>query len=339
MNWTPLVLLLGAALVAWGLTLLSEHLGKALKLVDSPGGPLKIHQRETPRFGGFAIVVSLWLVHFAGKALGLSSFSQSELFIATLLFALGTWDDFKPRPAAVRLILQVMIFVFSWKLGIRVDFTGSALLDTGLAFGLFIVVINAVNFFDGMDGLLALVAACAFSVWSVVAADAGSAWLANAFAAAILLGFLPRNWHPARTFLGDGGSFVVGFLFYLVFVRSEALGPDRLAGFWVAAVPVCDAVAATLDRLSRHGNVFAGDRDHVYDILNRLGLAAPQVALALGLAAAIAARGTAYMLTRSFLEAAVLTVVLYVILISLILALRRRFRLEPDHHNGHGVPR
>lgn len=332
MIWTNLVLLLGAAATAWTLGLVSEHLGRKLNLVDAPGGALKIHQRATPRFGGFAVIVSLWLVHLAGSFAGSTMFTLPELATATLLFALGTWDDFKPRQALSRLALQVLIFMLSWAWGVRIATTGLFWLDAGVSLFLFIVVINSVNFFDGMDGLLTLTAACALLVWAAVAAESDVVWLPFATSAALLLGFLPRNWHPARTFLGDGGSFVVGFLFYLVFVRSPAPGAQMFTGFWVVALPLCDAVAATVDRLRRHGNVFAGDRDHVYDMLGRLGMSAPQVALLLSLVAAIAARGTSVVASLPTYGAAAATVVLYMVLVVAILAMRRRFR-----QGGHSV--
>jgi hypothetical protein len=94
---------------------------------------------------------------------------------------------------------------------------------------------------------------------------------------------------------------------------------------------VCDAVAATLDRWHRHGDVFAGDRDHVYDILGRLGLSVPRVALSLGLMAAIAARGAHFVADAPVVESLPFTVALYVLLVIVVLALRRRFRLD---HGG-----
>ncbi len=331
-DWRLLALLPGLALAAWLLTLLSERLAVVFHLVDAPGGPLKIHERATPRFGGFAVIASLWLAFLAGHATGVMTFTTAQLAVASLLFALGTWDDFAPRSALARLLLQVMIFAIAWNLGVRVTPSGTGWLDLGLSLVLFIVVINAVNFYDGMDGLLALGALCALAVWSAVAAELYMAWLPAAQCAAVLAGFLPRNWQPARTFLGDSGSLVVGYLFYLVFTAPG--GSTWWPGFWVCAVPVCDAVAATLDRLQRHGNVFEGDRDHVYDILGRFGLSASQVSLILGLLAAITARGTQFVVGAPVAESAVITVALYFLLTLGILLLRRRFRLGNGERHG-----
>lgn len=325
---TRLIWVLPATLaLAWLLTLVSERLAFVLGLVDKPGGSLKIHQKATPRFGGFAVIVALWGVHLTGKALGLEIFTRPQLIVATLLFGLGTWDDFASRGAVTRLVLQALIFAIAWNLGIRVEISGTLWLDFVLSLALFIVVINATNFYDGMDGLLSLCAICALGVWAVVAAESGFAWWPAAASAAVLLGFLPRNWSPARTFLGDGGSLVVGFLFYLTFTGPG--GTSVWPGFWVCAVPVCDAVAATLDRMRRHGNVFQGDRDHVYDILARLGLSTAQVSLLLGLLAAITARGTQLVTESPLVERVISTVGLYTLLVFVVLFLRHRFRL-PD---------
>jgi UDP-GlcNAc:undecaprenyl-phosphate GlcNAc-1-phosphate transferase len=325
--WTVLISLLVAAIAAWVLTLLSERLGLGLGLVDSPGGPLKIHTQPTPRFGGLAIFGALVTAQSCASLFDLPAFTRPELILAAALFLLGTWDDFKPRSPLLRLLLQLLIFALSWALGVRAHMTRWEGFDACFGAVLFVVVINAVNFFDGMDGLLALTAACALGVWAAVSADTGGVWLPFALGSVVLLGFLPRNWHPARTFLGDGGSFVVGFLFYLVFVRSAAAGYERLAGFWVAAVPVCDAVAATLDRAFRHGKVFAGDRDHVYDMLGRLGLPPPSVALVLGLLAAVIARAAAVLSKLPMVAAVLITTVLYAFLILVVMAMRWRFRL------------
>lgn len=339
-DWRLAWLLPAAAVTAWLLTLASEQLARLLGLVDAPGGALKIHQQATPRFGGFAVIVTLWGVHLASAAVGVTIFSAAQLGVASLLFGLGTWDDFASRGAVTRLVLQVLIFAIAWNLGIRVALTGTYWLDAGLSLLLFIVVINAVNFYDGMDGLLALCGICAFGVWSAVAAESNLAWWPAAASAAVLLGFLPRNWHPARTFLGDGGSLVVGFLFYLMFTGADGSGGPGGSGvwpgFWVCAVPVCDAVAATMDRWHRHGNVLLGDRDHVYDILGRFGLTAAQVSLILGLLAAVTARGSHLVVESSLVERVAFSVVLYTMLVLVILLLRRRFRLPNGHRSSAG---
>jgi UDP-N-acetylmuramyl pentapeptide phosphotransferase/UDP-N-acetylglucosamine-1-phosphate transferase len=140
------------------------------------------------------------------------------------------------------------------------------------------------------------------------------------------LGFLSRNWQPAKIFLGDGGSFVLGFVFYLVFVRSGPETAGIIPGFWIAAVPVCDAVAATVDRLIERRGVWTGDRDHIYDILGRWEFSPRRVAFVLAIVAALIARAVVQPLGASMASAVTLTVALYGVMVTAILLLRRRFR-------------
>lgn len=324
---TATLSLLGVTLLTALLaTRLAEVVGRRLGLLDHPQGELKIHDRPVPRSGGFAILLTLFAAQGWSAYQDATLFTSPELITLTLLFVLGTWDDYRPRSPKLRLVLQVLIFSTSWFLGVRFEVFGSAAADFAFALICFIVVVNAVNFYDGMDGVLTLTSVAALGVWAVASADSGAVWAPFAVTAVAALGFLPRNWQPARVFLGDGGSFVLGFIFYLVFVRS---GPDTagiIPGFWIAAVPVCDAVAATVDRLIEKRGVWTGDRDHIYDIMGRWGFSARRVAFALAITAALIARSVAVPFESSMTVALAITAALYGVLVTGVLLLRRRYR-------------
>jgi UDP-GlcNAc:undecaprenyl-phosphate GlcNAc-1-phosphate transferase len=319
--------LLGVTLlVALVATRLAEVVGRRLGLVDHPEGHLKIHDRPVPRSGGMAILLALFAAQGWSAYQDATLFTSAELITLTLLFALGAWDDFRPRSPKLRLLLQVLIFAVSWFLGVQMEVFGSLALDFAFALICFIVVVNAVNFYDGMDGVLALTSIAALGVWSVASADAGAVWAPFAVTAVAALGFLPRNWQPARIFLGDGGSFILGFIFYLVFVRSGPETAGIVPGFWIAAVPVCDAVAATFDRMIQKRGVWTGDRDHIYDIMGRWGFSARRVAFVLAIAAALMARAVVAPLESTMTVGLTMTAALYGILVTAVLLLRRRFR-------------
>jgi UDP-GlcNAc:undecaprenyl-phosphate GlcNAc-1-phosphate transferase len=304
----------------------AEWLGQRLGLVDRPGGELKIHTAPTPRSGGIALFVAIALAAVAAALFDRPLLDLREAAVGVLVFLLGLWDDRQPRSPRLRLVLQVLIYAAGFAAGLRLlpgwpawgDFTA------GLVW--FVVVINAANFYDGMDGVLPLSALLALAAWGFgapgLAAD-GSIALVAAFAIA---GFVPRNWYPSRVFLGDGGSFLVGYVFYLAMARAAlaALGP--VPGLLIAAVPVCDAGAATLDRIFRRAGVLTGDRDHIYDILARRGLSPAAVALLLGALSGLCALLVIFVAPLGTAVRWTTVVTLYLVLTATVLAARHRYR-------------
>lgn len=318
--------LVALALVAtYLLTPLAARVGRAWKLVDQPDSPLKIHGQPTPRSGGLALVATMLVVAAAAAWLERTFITTPELLTVLLLFALGVWDDRRPRSPQLRLVAQVVIYAIAYAIGLRFMPTGYPVVDFVFGLVLFVIVVNAANFYDGMDGLLSLTAAGALGVWAAVALTLGADALVFGLFTATLLGFLPRNWCVARIFLGDGGSFVVGFYFFLVFTRAVESGLGVTSGLWVAAVPVCDAGAATIDRMWRRRGVWLGDRDHVYDVLHRIGWSVPRVALFLALIAALGARMAGWVQALPLLLELSAAACAYLLLTALILHLRRRF--------------
>ncbi len=315
-----------AAVMAWLLTPLAAKLGHKLNMVDEPDGPLKIHSKPTPRTGGIALALTLMILQTVSELLHRPLLTGAEFAVAMLLFGLGLWDDRRPRSARLRLLLQLAIYSVGFTSGLKLHWFGSPWADFAAGLVLFIVVINAINFYDGMDGLLALTGVAALGVWGMYVLELGGDAFVPFVAAAMRLGFLPRNWHPARIFLGDGGSFIVGFFFYLVFTRGIAYSPEPAAGLWVVAMPVCDAMAATLDRLVRRRDIWSGDRDHIYDILARLRWSAPRIAIFLSLAAAILARLAGRIMFFDAEVQWVATAFLYACTVAWIMLMRHRHR-------------
>jgi UDP-N-acetylmuramyl pentapeptide phosphotransferase/UDP-N-acetylglucosamine-1-phosphate transferase len=305
----------------------AEALGRRLGLVDRPGGALKIHAEPTPRSGGVALLAGLLVAALVGWALDGPILNQREAAVGLLLFGLGVWDDKSPRSPKLRMVLQVAIYLFGYAVGLRAHpgWPAWGVFLSGLIW--FVVVVNAANFYDGMDGLLSLTALAAFAVWGAAAGSFGIAPALTLAAAGALAGFLPRNWHPGRIFLGDGGSFLVGFMFYMTLVRGAEGGFGPVPGLLIAALPVCDAGAATLDRIARRTNVWTGDRDHLYDIMARLGLCPRSIALLLGLLSGLCALTAVVVAPLGTAVRWVTVVAVYVLLTAAVLAMRRRYRV------------
>ncbi|HEX8323844.1 MAG TPA: MraY family glycosyltransferase [Tepidisphaeraceae bacterium] len=134
-------------------------------------------------------------------------------------------------------------------------------------------ITNAFNFLDNMDGLSAGVAAVCTTAFLVTALSIGQWFVAGTLAIFLgsLLGFLVWNFAPARIFMGDSGSLVVGFVLGVLTVRTTFLPPgESWAAGWYAvfapvivlAVPLYDLVVVSLIRLSRGDSPFKGDTNH-----------------------------------------------------------------------------
>ncbi|HRQ72874.1 MAG TPA: MraY family glycosyltransferase [Phycisphaerales bacterium] len=146
------------------------------------------------------------------------------------------------------------------------------------------IVTNAMNFIDNMDGLCAGVASVAGTCFLAASLLTGQWFVAATLALLVgsCLGFLAYNRPPARIFMGDGGSLVIGFLLGFLTVRTTYYDPDAAGGWYavfmplvVLAVPLYDFASVTIVRL-RHGrSPFVGDLNHFSHRLVRRGLGKP----------------------------------------------------------------
>lgn len=242
-----------ALVLTIGMTPVAMALARRSGTMDQPG-PLKTHQRPIPYLGGIAV--------FVGVVAGVVGAHRLTLVIPLgLALALGTTDDARDLPAAVRLAAEIGIGITAV---LVVPGPVLARLATG---GLVVVLLNAVNLLDGQDGLatsVALVSAIGFATF-------GGAALPYALGlAGALAGFLVFNRPPARIYLGDGGSYLIG--------TALALAPSLAAGTWsrwsvwfavplIVALPLADTAIAILRRARLRRPLFVGDRSHVYDQL------------------------------------------------------------------------
>jgi UDP-GlcNAc:undecaprenyl-phosphate GlcNAc-1-phosphate transferase len=246
-------------------------------IVDHPG-PLKPHERPVPYLGGVAVFCGIGAAT-AGSA------HPAVLVPLGLALVLGLVDDVASLPALPRLAVELGIGgAVAWVTGPHGLAAGA-----GVALAT-VLLINAVNMVDGIDGL-ALGTCAVTAVGFALVGPAGWRGFATAVAGAAL-GLLLFNRPPAKVYLGDAGSYLLGTaLAVLAGARWSATGsiPDLavLAGLvgyvWVE-------LASTVGRrlLSRRP-VFGGDRDHVYDRLARSGIPQARVTAMLVAGQAVAA--------------------------------------------------
>ena len=167
------------------------------------------------------------------------------------------------------------------------------LIDNRMLVFWIVLIINAFNFLDNMDGLSAGIAIIVTCILFTAAALSGQVFVGGLALLLIgtLLGFLTFNFPPARIFMGDAGSLVIGFLVALLTVRTTYYHQAQ-SGQWypvfmpviVMAVPLYDFISVTFLRISQGKSPFVGDTQHFSHRLKKQGLTDTQTVLTLYLA-------------------------------------------------------
>ena len=315
------------------LTPLSQAIALAVGLVDRPDGRRKLHETAIPLAGGPALYASLSIVVIIA-CLARSVFSivrQSDIAIllglflgCTLICGIGIFDDARGLRGRYKLLGQlaavgiVMAFgvqverinIFSWEIplgAVSIPLTAFFLLGA----------INSLNLLDGMDGLLGSVATIvciAFGVMAVLCGQGTAALVAFAMAGS-LVGFLRYNLPPARVYMGDSGSMLVGLVVGVLAIHSSLKGPATLAlaaPMCVLVIPIFDTAAAIVRRKLSGRSVFVTDRNHLHHCLLRSGLSRPaSLGVVGGLCAMAMAGGIVSIITstEAIAYVAVITVV------------------------------
>lgn len=289
---------IAACLIAFAMAVIATPLVRrwALRVgaVSIPGGR-HLHGRSVPRLGGLALALA-WLA----PVLGLSFFSHwlplrpaelKELLglvigSVTLCIA-GAWDDARGLRASVKLGVQIAMAAIAFGFGFRIDaiqlpFVGA--LSMGVfAFPVTILwivgVTNAVNLIDGLDGLAAGVSFVAALTSFIIAYLSHSTFVALVMAALMgaLLGFLFFNFNPARIFLGDSGSYLLGFVLATTSLggslqQKASTAVSLLVPVLALGLPIFDTLFSMFRRMVEQRPIFKGDRGHVHHRLLDLGL-------------------------------------------------------------------
>lgn len=208
------------------------------------------------------------------------------------LHVLGLVDDRRPLGPKLKLAcmaLPAVLFPLLTEtrlLSVLDPYVGGAWLSVVVTAVWIVAVTNALNLIDNMDGACAGVAAVAGSCFFAAAA-VSEQWFVAATLALLVgscVGFLVWNRPPAKIFMGDGGSLVIGFLLAFLTVRTTYVGEgptgEVLAGGWygvfmpvlVLAVPLYDMTSVTLIRLRQGRSPFVGDLQHLSHRLVKRGL-------------------------------------------------------------------
>lgn len=265
------------------------------------------------------------------------------LACALALHLMGLWDDRRGLGPRFKLAVQFAVATAAaWLADVRVEFfIENQLLTTALSVFWMVLIINAFNFLDNMDGASAGIAAIAAAVLLTAAFRSGQVFV-GALALILLgalLGFLLFNFPPAKIFMGDGGSLVIGFFIALLTLKTTyydpAAGTPQTSVFMpaiVMAVPLYDFASVTFLRLKQGKSPFVGDTQHFSHRLKRRGLTDAQVALTLYLATL--GTGIGAVILQQTDAAGALLVVLQTVLILLIVAILEAAAPRPAAPNG-----
>lgn len=261
------------------------RLAMRTNLLDVPkGDALKIHENPIPVLGGLGITLAVLLSLFVGSQLVHES--RSSLLgvgaAVVILFFIGLYDDYKGLSPYKRLIGQAMAALGAVLLSqSTVHLFPNQFISSVLTILCLVTFINAMNLLDGIDGLasaITLVAATGFLVAFIALANALGILLSLALIGCSA-GFLIYNFAPAKIFLGDNGSTVLGFLLGMLAVifasRSEAVAHFTVP-LLILIVPLADTASAIIRRLIKRRPLLHGDREHLYDQLLSLGLSSRQ---------------------------------------------------------------
>jgi UDP-GlcNAc:undecaprenyl-phosphate GlcNAc-1-phosphate transferase len=352
-----------AAAVTAALTPASARLARRVGAIDEPRDR-GLADRPTPRLGGLAICIGVLIPALLWLPFGEPW--KAVLGAALLITVVGAVDDLVDLPPLVKLAGQIgaasivagtrggRVTNFTLPFVHRVDLSHTVAIIATIA-GL-VLVMNAVNFSDGVDGLASGVCAIAAASFAIIAFDipvarapaAPIAGTLSAVVAGAALGFLAWNFYPARVFMGDSGSNLLGLLLGCVAVVGTVKTPalvGLIAPLVILAVPFLDTTFVVLKRVKYRRPITRADANHFHHRFSRIGFSPRRTVAYLyawttSLAgAALALRFVPYTDRHghfhtgwTVLMAAILLLALaasvYLVYVLEILKLRRRFRRE-----------
>lgn len=313
-----------ALVVSVLLTPLMRWVGLRLGAVSGTGGR-HVHARVIPRLGGVALAVG-WslplLLLFAVDDFAITSLNHSHgqlfgaVFGGLVLCGVGAVDDVKGLRASHKLIAQTLVSILAYACGFRIE--AIALPFGGvLSMGVFALpvtvtwivgITNALNLIDGLDGLAAGVGFFAALTSFVLAYLSGSVFVAMLMAAlmGVLLGFLFFNFNPARIFMGDSGSYFLGYLLATTSLagsiqQKASTAVSLLVPMIALGLPIFDTLFSMLRRLLERRPIFSPDRGHIHHRLLDIGLTHRRAVIVLyAVSVVLAASAIAVSLGRSW---------------------------------------
>jgi UDP-GlcNAc:undecaprenyl-phosphate GlcNAc-1-phosphate transferase len=280
----------------------SMRLAGKIGAIDIPKDKRRMHDRPVPCFGGMAIfggvVVTLLLIkeEFFQKTFlfeNYSGVSADKIYglIAggAVIFVTGVVDDVRGMRPLVKLAMQIAGAVVAFAFGVRMDtikllgldFAGGSAGNLIVSFIITVIwivaIVNMINLIDGMDGLAAGVVGISALAIGYVCYFRGyyDVTLGMCAVAGSAFGFLPFNFYPARSFMGDGGAMFLGFMLASVSAMNQAKSATIvaiIAPVIVLGVPLFDVIFTVFRRAVRGQSILIADKGHLHHQISHIGM-------------------------------------------------------------------
>jgi UDP-N-acetylmuramyl pentapeptide phosphotransferase/UDP-N-acetylglucosamine-1-phosphate transferase len=251
--------------------------------MDANEGVQKFHSTPTPRIGGLAIVAALWVAWLSAPK-ELKSLIGMFLLSGLPAFIFGLAEDITKKVSVLQRLLATMTSGFLawwltdysltrvdvWGIDYLLSFTFISVLFTSFAVG---GVANSINIIDGFNGLASTTSTLAFASFALIAYQVGDIQLAaiSLVTAACVWGFFWVNWPYGKIFLGDGGSYFVGFSLAWVAVMLIERNPEvsAFAALLICVHPVTEVLFSIYRRKVKELHPGHPDRMHLHSLIKQ----------------------------------------------------------------------
>lgn len=238
------------------------------------------HKKQIPRFGGIALFLSFVAVFLI--FLNITPSRLGLLIALSIIFLMGVLDDFFNLKSWIKLLLQFMAIGVAVSFGIGVEqianpFGGiiifSQFWNIFLSALWLLAITNAINLIDGLDGLaagtsgIAAISLFILSLFAIV--NQPETAVMSIILLGVIVGFIRWNWHPAKIFMGDSGSNMLGFLIGVLAIIS---GAKIATAALVLGFPLLDMLWSVIRRIKQGRHPFSADQEHLHHRLIKIGI-------------------------------------------------------------------
>ena len=268
----PFLYFLLCTIISFAGIFLLRKLALQKQIFDTPDEYLKTHSQPIPFLGGIGMASAFYLMSIILILSGKISLSFFYLNTFLILYSTtGLLDDFKNISVNIRLTAEILISIVLFLIGIRINIFPYFILNLSITFIFIVGMINAVNMEDGMDGLaggLLFISSLALLFFNYKMGNIELVILLSLFSGSIL-GFLFLNFPPAKIFMGDSGSYLLGggISVFSIMSVSQYDWPTIFGISFILGMPVIDFVFVFFRRIIKKKSPFSGDRSHLYDLM------------------------------------------------------------------------
>lgn len=258
-------------------TPLAKRLAFRFGILDLPNSQVKTHHQPIPYLGGLAIYFSFMTAIVVAIFLGLPFGQISGILIGcSIIMFLGLVDDLRSLHFKSKIIVEVLVAFILILFDIRIKFVSPDYIAYLFTILWVVGITNALNIIDIMDGLasgVSVIAALAFLFISLPIEASYVNYAASALAGATL-GFLKYNFPPAKIFMGDTGSLMLGFVLAALAMGTSYTQMNNIALFsplLILGIPIYDTSLVIFLRYRQGKSIFQGSLDHFALRLQAMG--------------------------------------------------------------------